>query len=185
MFKNYLELQNYVFENDIKIIDFKVVTLTGKWNHLSIPSTRLSEKIFSEGIGFDGSSYGYAVIESSDMVFIPDLTTAFIDPFCTTPTLSMIANIYEIVEGAKRFEGDPRFVAEKAEKYLKDLEIGDEFVVGPEFEFNIFDHVSYEVKNNHQEVSIDAYQAEWNSNKKENNPGYKVPVQKGYHVSLP
>jgi glutamine synthetase len=146
MFKNYLELQNYVFENDIKIIDFKVVTLTGKWNHLSIPSTRLSEKIFTDGIGFDGSSYGYAVIESSDMVFIPDLKTAFMDPFCATPTLSMIANIYEIVDGAKRFEGDPRFVAEKAEKYLKDLQIGDEFVVGPEFEFYIFDHASYEVK---------------------------------------
>lgn len=185
MFKNYLELQNYVYENDIKIIDFKIVTLTGKWNHLSIPATRLNENIFKDGIGFDGSSYGYAVIENSDMVFIPDLTTSFIDPFCTIPTLSMIANIYEIVDGTKRFEGDPRFVAEKAEKYLKELSIGDEFVVGPEFEFYIFDQVSYEVKNNHQEVSIDAYQAEWNSNNKENNPAYKVPTQKGYHIGLP
>lgn len=185
MFKDFSELRNYVFENDIKIIDFKIVTLTGKWNHLSIPSTRLSEKIFSEGIGFDGSSYGYAVIENSDMIFIPDLTTAFIDPFCEILTLSMIANIYEVRNGIKRFEGDPRFVAEKAEKYLKELNFGDEFVIGPEFEFYIFDHVSYEVKSNHQEVTIDSFESPWNSNSKDYNFGYKVPTQKGYHVGLP
>lgn len=185
MFKSYNELKNYVHENEVKIIDFKIITIAGKWRHLSIPYTRLSERIFTEGIGFDGSSYGYASIESSDMVFVPDMTTSFIDPYCETKTLSMIANIYEVKNETKRFEGDPRHVAEKAEKVMKELSIADQFVIGPEFEFYIFDHMSYEVKNNHQEVTIDSKQAAWNSNSKVDNLGYKVPVQQGYHAALP
>lgn len=185
MFRNYDELKSFVDEKGIKIIDFKIVTMTGKWNHLSIPSTRLSEKVFTDGIGFDGSSYGYAVVENSDMLFIPDLKTAFVDPFCEIPTLSMIANIYEVRDGVKRFEGDPRYMAQKAESYVKELGIADEYVVGPEFEFYLFDHMSYEVQHNHQEVTIDSYQAPWNTNNKENNQGYKMPFQGGYHAALP
>lgn len=185
MFKNFEELQSFVEEKGILIVDFKIVTLTGRWNHLSIPVTRLNEKVFTEGIGFDGSSYGYASIESSDMVFIPDLSTAFVDPYCAIPTLSMIANIYELHNGTNRFQGDPRFVAEKAMEYLKENKIADDFIVGPEFEFYVFDHISYEVKNNHQEVTIDSMEAPWNSNSKENNQGYKTPFQKGYHAALP
>lgn len=185
MFKSFDELQAFINEKGIKIIDFKVVTLTGKWNHLSIPVTRLNPKIFTEGIGFDGSSYGYAVIEKSDMVFIPDMSTAFVDTYCQVPTLSMIANIYQLGESVKRFEGDPRFVAEKAMSYLKENKIADDFVIGPEFEFYVFDHISYEVKGNHQEVTIDSYEAPWNTNNKENNQGYKTPFQRGYHSALP
>lgn len=185
MFTNYAELLNFVEEKGIKIIDFKIVTLAGKWNHLSIPSARLNEKIFTEGIGFDGSSYGYAAIESSDMVFIPDMSTAFVDSFCAIPTLSMIANIYNVGKKRTRYSGDPRFVAEKAEKYLKDLDIADEYIIAPEFEFYLFDHISYEVKKNHQEVTIDSVEAPWNTNKKENNLGYKVHDQDGYHAALP
>lgn len=185
MFNGFDELQSFVKEKNIKIIDFKIVTLTGKWNHLSIPVTRLNPKIFTEGIGFDGSSYGYAVIEKSDMVFIPDMSTACIDPYCVIPTLSMIANIYQLGDRVERFEGDPRFVTEKAMAYLKDNGIADDFVIGPEFEFYVFDHISYEVKGNHQEVTIDSYEAPWNTNNKENNQGYKTPFQKGYHAALP
>jgi glutamine synthetase len=185
MFSNFEELQNFVKEKNIKIIDFKIVTLTGKWNHLSIPVTRLSPRIFTDGIGFDGSSYGYAVIEKSDMVFIPDVATAFIDPYCEVPTLSMIANIYQLGDAVERFEGDPRFVTEKAINYLKEMGIADDFVIGPEFEFYVFDHISFEVKANHQEVTIDSNEAPWNSNNKENNQGYKTPFQKGYHAALP
>lgn len=185
MFRTFEELEKFVSERGIKIIDFKIVTLAGKWNHLSIPVTRLSPKIFTDGIGFDGSSYGYAVIEKSDMVFIPDLSTAFVDPYCEVPTLSMIANIYQLGDIVERFDGDPRFVAEKAMNYLKENKIADDFVIGPEFEFYVFDHISYEVKSNHQEVTIDSYEAPWNTNNKENNQGYKTPFQKGYHAALP
>lgn len=185
MFKNFNELKKFVEENGIKIIDFKVVTLPGRWNHLSIPVERLNEKIFEEGIGFDGSSYGYSSIENSDMCFIPDLTTAFVDTYCKVPTVSMIANIYTVGREEGRFSGDPRFVAEKAEEFLKKTGIADEFVIGPEFEFYLFDHISFEAKNNHQEVTIDSKQAYWNTNEKEENYGYKVPFQRGYHRDLP
>lgn len=185
MFNSFTELKEFVQKENIKIVDFKIITLPGRWNHLAIPVERLNEKVFTEGIGFDGSSYGYSTIEDSDMCFIPDMTTAFVDPYCKVPTLSMIANIYTIGNNEGRFAGDPRFVAEKAKKCMKDLGIADEYVIGPEFEFYIFDHISYEVKNNHQEITIDSQESPWNTNDKEKNFGYKVPFQNGYHMGLP
>lgn len=185
MFNNIDEVQQFIKENNIKFVDFKVVTLPGRWNHLTIPVQRLSEKTFSEGIGFDGSSYGYSTIEDSDMRFIPDMTTAFVDPYCKTPTLSMIANMYTLGKREGRFSGDPRFIAEKAEKYMQECGIADEYAIGPEFEYYIFDHVNYEVTNHHQEVSIDSKQAPWNTNDKGENFGYKAPFQKSYHLGLP
>jgi len=172
-------------ENNIKFIDFKVVTLVGRWNHLTIPVERLSEKTFTDGIGFDGSSYGYSTIEDSDMRFVPDMTTSFVDPYCKIPTLSMIANMYTLGKREGRFSGDPRFIAQKAEEYMIELGIADEYVIGPEFEFYIFDHINYEVTNYHQEVFIDSNQAPWNTNNKETNFGYKAPFQKSYHLGLP
>ena len=184
MFKNTEEVKKYCQDSGIKIIDFKLTDLTGRWHHLSIPTERFSDKIFDEGIGFDGSSYGFLTVEKSDMVFIPDISTAFIDPFCSIPTLSMIANIYKLDSGIKRFDGDPRFVAEKAEKFMIESGIADENRIGPEFEFYVFDSVSFENKANHMEVSIDAGQAEWNSNKEYGN-GYKIGHKGGYHAALP
>lgn len=186
MFKNYDELKRYCFENEVEIIDFKVADLNGRWHHLSIPSGRLSERIFSEGIGFDGSSYGFKTIEKSDMVFIPDISRAFIDPFCKHQTLSMIGDIYSLEQGIKRYEADPRYIMQKAQNYLLDTQIADEFILGPEFEFYIFDHISYENKPNHMEVMIDSVQADWNSNEKNiENLGYKVSHKGGYHAALP
>lgn len=184
MFNSYKELEAYVKERDIKIIDFKIITLEGKWNHLSIPSVRLSERLFKDGIGFDGSSYGYSSIENSDMCFIPDISTAFEDYYCEEPTLSMIGDIYTVGKQEGRFSGDPRYIAEKAGQYLKAEHIADEFIIAPEFEFYIFDNIAYEVKNKHQEVTINSKQAYWSSNEKNDN-GYKVTFQKGYHAGLP
>lgn len=185
MFRDYKELLNYIDQNGIRIIDFKVVTLSGRWNHLSIPVERLSEKVFTDGIGFDGSSYGYSTVEKSDMYFVPDLSTAFIDKYYKIPTLSMIANIYNTGEEEARFSGDPRYIAEKAEKYLKKTGIADEYLIAPEFEFYVFDNVSFEVKHEHQEVTVNSKQAYWSSNEKDSNNGYKVPYQNGYHMGLP
>jgi glutamine synthetase len=184
MFKSYKEFKEYVEKENIKIIDFKVITLQGKWNHLAIPVERLSGKLFEEGIGFDGSSYGYSSIENSDMCFIPDYTTAFVDSYCKIPTLSMIANIYTVGKNEERFSGDPRYIAEKANEYLRKTKIADNFVIAPEFEFYIFDNVAYEINHEHQEVTINSKQAYWNSNSKEDN-GYKIPFQSGYHAALP
>lgn len=187
MFSNFNEMKQFCNEKGIEIVDFKIVDLTGRWHHLSIPVTRLNPGIFSEGIGFDGSSYGYSVIEKSDMVFVPDMKTAFVDPFCDIPTLSMIADIYELkASGKERYSGDPRYIVEKAEELLKSTGIADENILGPEFEFYLFDHISYETKHEHQEVTIDSVQAPWNTNdKKDINLGYKMHYQKGYHAALP
>ena len=119
------------------------------------------------------------------MCFIPDMSTAFIDSYCKIKTLSMIANIYTIGKNEGRFSGDPRFISEKAEKCMRDLDIADEYLIAPEFEFYIFDHISYETKGCHQEVTIDSAESPWNANIKDKNLGYKVPFQKGYHMGLP
>lgn len=186
MFNNAQEVKEYCQENEIKIIDFKVSDLTGRWHHLSIPAGRFSEEVMTDGIGFDGSSYGFLTVEKSDMVFIPDLSTAFVDPFCDILTLSMIGNIYSL-EGSNvhRYKDDPRFIAEKAEKFMIESKIADQNILGPEFEFYIFDKVAYENKPNHMEATVDSIQAGWNTNDMIDNQGYKVGHKGGYHVALP
>jgi len=186
LFKNLTEVKEFCNSKGIKIVDFKITDLTGRWHHLSIPVTRLNEKVLEEGIGFDGSNYGFKTVEKSDMVFIPDLNTAFIDPFCEIPTLSMIGDIYALEGGIRRYEGDPRYIAEKAEKFMISTGIADENIIGPEFEFYLFDQIAYESRPEHQEVAIDSAQAEWNTNDQyEKNLGYKVRHKGGYHLALP
>ena len=120
------------------------------------------------------------------MVFIPDIKSAFVDPFFREPTLTMIGDIHTLDGGRERYEGDPRYVAEKAERYLHKSGIADTCLLGPEFEFYILDHVSYRNSPNHMEVFLDSVQAEWNSADREaKNLGYKVPAHGGYHVDLP
>lgn len=187
MFSTYNEVKNFCDNKGIEMLDFKITDLSGRWHHLSIPVSRLNEGIFEEGIGFDGSSYGYSTVENSDMLFIPDIATSFVDPFCEIPTLSMIADIYELRHNEKfRFSGDPRYIAEKAEELLKSTGIADCAMLGPEFEFYLFDHISYETTHEHQEVTVDSIQAPWNTNDKRGvNLGYKMPYQNGYHAALP
>lgn len=186
MFKSLNEAKEFCSSKGISIVDFKIADLAGRWHHLSIPVSRLNEKIFEEGIGFDGSSYGFLTVEKSDMVFIPDLSTAFVDPFCEEPTLSMIGDIFTLEGEIARYEGDPRYIAEKAEKFMISTGIADENIIGPEFEFYVFDRIAFESKPNHQEVTIDSKQAEWNTNALyESNLGYKVRHKGGYHLALP
>lgn len=125
----------------IEIIDFKVVDLAGSWHHLSIQVERFDERLLEDGIGFDGSSYVFLSVEKSDMIFKPDIRTAFVDPICEVPTLSMIADIYQITYKNEKFQSDLRYIAEKAEMYLIETGIADENIIGPEFEFYVFDHV--------------------------------------------
>jgi len=120
------------------------------------------------------------------MVFKPDFNFAFEDPFAEIPTLSVIGNIYSLGEKVERFRGDPRYIAEKAEAYLKSTDIADQVLFGPEFEFYLLDHISYAIERNNISVFLDAEQAEWHSKDNEyQNQGFKVPYQKGYHVDIP
>ena len=186
MFSNLEEVTNYCNENIIKMVDFKMIDLFGRWRHLTIPVDRFTEETMNSGIGFDASNYTFAPVEKSDMVFIPDLTTAFHDPFAKIPTLSMIGDVFAIsADKLFRFDQDPRTVANKAEEYMKSTDIADMIKIGPEFEFYVFDHVSYEVKQNSCSFKVDANQAEWNSNHYENNLGYKTPLKGGYHITPP
>jgi len=169
------------------MIDFKIIDLIGRWRHLSIPSSRLTPDILKCGIGFDGSNYGFAPIEKSDMVFIPDISSAVIDPFTKVPTLSMIGDVYVISEPENyRFDQDPRAIAYKAEEYMKSSGIADEIRLGPEFEFYVFDHINYECSPQKVGFRIDTEQAIWNSNAdKYQNLGYKIPLKGGYHITPP
>ncbi|MDL2318987.1 type I glutamate--ammonia ligase [Eubacteriales bacterium OttesenSCG-928-A19] len=174
-------------EKQIRMVDFKTVDISGRWRHLSIPVQRLSEDTMRYGIGFDGSSYHFAPVENSDMVFIPDLDSAVVDPFTEIPTLTMIGDVMVIERpDNKPFDQYPRNVAKAAMAYMRVQGIADEMVIGPEFEFHLLDHVSFEVSPNRVAHHIDAEEADWNSRVDDRrNPGYFTPHKGGYHECLP
>ncbi|MGM0410188.1 MAG: type I glutamate--ammonia ligase [Bacillota bacterium] len=186
MFNNYEGLVEYVKDNEIKMLDFKIPELTGGFRHLTVPAQRLSPELFEEGFGFDGSNYGYADIESSDMVFIPDYTTAFLDPFWEKATLSFLGGIFEITDdGKKPFINDSRTILNRALNYMEDNDIADQFILGPEFEYYILDHVSFWNEANSSGYNVDSFQSAWNSDELEDNLGYKVGHEDGYHRDAP
>ena len=173
-------------DEEIRIVDFKMTDIDGRWRHLSIPVERLNEDTMTYGVGFDGSNYGYAPVESSDMVFVPDLDSATIDQFAAVPTLSMIGDVMVIDRPQNRpFDQYPRNVARRAVEYLKETGIADTMVVGPEYEFYVFDGVQYENRPESAGYHIDCVQAEWNGGNPANNSGYQVRHHAGYHTSLP
>ena len=189
MFKTVKEAQKFIKDNDIKMIDFKMIDIDGRWRHITIPSNRLNEDTMIYGIGFDGSNYGYAAVEKSDMVFIPNLESAQIDPFVSQPTLTMTGDVCiigKVGEANRPFDQYPRNVAIRAQEYMKETGIADKMIIGPEFEFHLLDHVSYEAKPNRVAYEVDTEQSEWNSGENEvQNLGYKVPGHGGYHIAAP
>lgn len=181
--KNIMELCR---EKHVEMIDFKMTDLNGRWRHITIPKDRFNEELFQYGIGFDGSNYGFAPIEKSDMVFIPDPDTAVLDPFTEIPTLTLCGDVCVIKEKNEPFDQYPRNVAKRAIAYMKETKIADRMVIGPEFEFHILDHVSYTVSPERSAYHIDTRQAEWNSGAEEYaNNGYGVPYKGGYHAAVP
>lgn len=168
----------------IEIIDFKMTDIDGRWRHLCSPAQRLTEETLTYGIGFDGSNYGYAPVESSDMVFVPDLDTAVVDPFAKA--VSMIGDVLVIDRPHNRlFDQYPRSVAKRAVEYMRASGVADRMVIGPEYEFYLFDAVRYENRPNAAGYHIDAVQAEWNSAAPDNNNGYLLSHKAGYHACLP
>jgi len=186
MFQNLKQVKDYCRDCNIKMIDFMMIDLIGRWRHLTIPEVRLSEHTMEHGIGFDGSNYGFASIDKSDMVFMPDLSSAYVDAFAEVPTLAMIGDVYVIDHPKnRRFDQDPRNVAYNAQEYMKKLGIADEMRIGPEFEFHVFDHIDYTVTPNGSRYNIDVEQAEWNTGDAGHNLGYKIPRKGGYHIAPP
>ena len=184
MDKNIQHVLDLIREHDIKMVDFKMVDINGQYRHVTIPAQNFNEEVMKNGIGFDASNYGYAVVEKSDMVFIPDPDTALIDPFCSIPTLSMTGNAMIIDHPENRpLAQYPRNIVLAAEQYMKDMGIADTMLILPEFEFYLFDQVGWEVQPNSVGFSVDAVQAHWNSGVEDT--GNIVPKQKNYHIAKP
>lgn len=180
------DAREYCEKNNIKMIDFKMTDLDGRWRHITIPASSFTEDTMKYGIGFDGSNYGYAPVENSDMVFIPDLSSAEVDPFYEVPTLTMVGDVYVIGKGNAEntpFDQYPRNVLRRAVDYMKSTGIADEMIIGPEFEFYLFDKVSYEMKHDRAMFTVDTEQAEWNSSKE--GTGYQCHAKGGYHITNP
>ncbi len=178
------DFMNLIKEHDIKMVDFKIVDINGQYRHVTIPAQQFSAETLKDGIGFDASNYGYAVVEKSDMVFIPDLDTAVVDPFCEIPTLSVTGNAMIIDYPENRpLDQYPRNIVLAAEQYMKDSGIADTMLILPEFEFHLFDNVGWSVQPNNIGVDIDVAQAYWNTEME--GKGRIVPHQKAYHVAKP
>ncbi len=178
-----------ISQKKIQFIDFKFTDLPGTWNHISIPVKHLEASTFSDGISFDGSSIrGFQLINESDMLLKPDPETAFIDPFCDTPTLSFVCNVVNPV-GMIDYSRDPRNIAQKAENYLKKSGVGDTVFFGPEAEFYIFDEIAYDQTSNQSFHFIDSAEGAWNTGKRHleesKNLGYKIPHKRGYFPVSP
>ncbi len=169
-----------------KMMDIKFVDTFGSWQHFSCPIRELSAEIFTDGLGFDGSSIrGWKSIEASDMLALPDPATAFLDPFTKEPTLSLTCTIAETLT-KEPYSRDPRGIAQKAERYLVSTGIADTAVFGPEAEFFIFDNVQFDSKSNGTFYSVDSEEGIWNTGREEMpNLGYKIRHKEGYFPAPP
>jgi len=181
------QVTDLIKKNNIQIIDLKFNDLPGLWQHFSIPPADLTEiddfttSIWVDGIGFDGSSIrGFQKIQESDMILIPDPTTARIDPACSIPTLSITCDIFDPLT-KEPYSRDPRYIAKKAEEHLRSTGIADTSYWGPELEFFIFDDIRFDQTENCAYYYVDSVEGEWNSGREENpNLGYKPRFKEGY-----
>jgi len=148
---------------DVEMVDLRFTDLLGMWHHFTMPAGELSEELFEEGTGFDGSSIrAFKEIHESDMILIPDPETAVMDQIYEVPTLIIICDIYDPVT-LQPYTRDPRYVAKKAEAYLKQTGIADISYWGPEAEFFLFDSVTYGGATNEAFYHIDSSEGWWNS----------------------
>ncbi len=175
------EALKFAKEKNARMVNLKFLDFIGIWQHFSIPVAELSEDVFEDGLGFDGSSIrGWQPIHASDMLVVPDSSTAVIDPFPETTTLSLICNIVDPIT-REPYSRDPRNIAQKAEAHLKSTGIGDTAYFGPEPEFFIFDDIRYNQASNHGYYYIDSVEGAWNTGREESpNLGYKPRHKEGY-----
>jgi glutamine synthetase len=180
------EVKKLVDDAGVKIVDLRFVDLPGVWQHFSLPAKELSDDLYGEGIGFDGSSIrGFQQIQESDMLLIADPETAYVDPTLEVPTLSMICNVFDPVT-REAYTRDPRHIAQKAEAFLKSSGIADISYWGPEAEFYIFDSVRYDQNAQCGYYYVDSNEGVWNTGKNDSaNLGYKLRHKEGYFPCPP
>src|ERR1700723_65028 len=175
-----VEVLQFAKENGARQVDVRFSDIPGLQHHISYPIGELSEGSFTDGFGIDGSSIrGWAAINESDMLLIPDAGTAFMDPFMETPTVVMIGDVRDPLT-RQNYERDPRWIARKAELYLNNSGAGDTSYFGAEAEFFIFDNIRFD-QNAHQGFYfIDADEGRWNSSREKDNLGYRPRYKEGY-----
>ncbi|HEY3421950.1 MAG TPA: type I glutamate--ammonia ligase [Methanocellaceae archaeon] len=177
------KIRSLIKEKKIKYVDYKFIDVPGTWQHKTHPITELTDDIFTEGTGFDGSSIrGFQSIEDSDMLLIPDAESVFVDPFIAEPTISLTCDVLD-PDGLKPYARDPRNIAAKAEAYLKTTGIADTCYMGPELEFFIFDDVQFDVLTPYKGTgySINSNEGIWNANNNSGcNLGHRPRFKEGY-----
>lgn len=174
-------VMSMIKRHDVKMIDFRFTDMPGQWQHFSIPANTFEEKMFEDGLGFDGSSIrGWQSINESDMLIMPDPATANIDPFIQMKTLSMICDIHDPIT-KEPYSRDPRYIAKKAVAFLEKSKIADSAYFGPEAEFFILDHVAYNVNEYSSWYKVDSREGFWNTGSElEANLGHKIRQKEGY-----
>lgn len=175
------ELLKQIKDLDIKMADMRFTDIPGTAHHITVPVKFLDEEIFGLGVGFDGSSVrGFQSIENSDMSMVPDVTTAYLDPFCSEKTIVFYCDIKDPIT-RDSYSKDPRNIAKKAEEYLKSSGMGDTAFIGPEAEFFIFNDVKYDSGSNFAFHEVDSVEGSWNTGKDEGpNLGHKPRHKEGY-----
>ncbi|MCP5059676.1 MAG: type I glutamate--ammonia ligase [bacterium] len=169
-------------ENNAVMVDFRFIDWPGTWQHCSFPISEVDESTFEDGMGFDGSSIrGWQAIHESDMLMVPDASTAFMDPFFAHPTLVLICDIVDPITH-QPYHRDPRHIARKAEAHLRQTGIGDTVFFGPEAEFFVFNDARFSTGANHGFFEVDSVEGIWNSGREEEggNLGYKPRHKEGY-----
>jgi glutamine synthetase len=174
------EVLEFAKKNGAKQLDLRFTDLPGLQQHVSYPITELSEDSFEEGFGFDGSSIrGWAAINESDMLLLPDPTTALMDPFYQVPTLVLLCEIIDPIT-RQHYDRDPRWIARKAETYLGTTGTGDTAFFGAEAEFFIFDNIRFDSNQHSGYYFIDADEGRWNTGREGVNLGYRPRYKEGY-----
>ena len=168
-------------EKGAELVDLKFMDLIGTWQHFTIPISEYDTDLFEDGSGFDGSSIrGWQPINASDMLVIPDPSTAVMDPFCEKPTLSLLGNIVDPIT-REPYSRDPRCIAKKAETYVQSGGFGEVAYFGPEPEFFILDEVRFDQNAYEGYYHINSVEGVWNSGREESpNLGYKPRHKEGY-----
>jgi glutamine synthetase len=171
-------------EQNAVLVDIRFTDLFGMWHHFTIPAENLHEDVFEDGLGFDGSSIrGFQAINESDMLLIPDPESLFFDPFPEHKTAVLICDIEDPIT-RERYSRDPRYVAKKAEQYLRSTGIGDTAFIGPEAEFFLFDKLRYASGPQGSFYEVDSDEAHWNSGA-EDSLGYTHRPKGGYFPCPP
>ncbi len=182
MFDDFNQAVEFIHSQAIEQVDLKFSDLWGRWHHVTVSASRFDRGLMDRGIGFDGSSVGFKGVSSGDMVLVPDLETGFVDPFWDLPTVSFICTTLE-ADTRKLFPFDPRSIARRAEDFMRSEGIADTVLWGPEFEFYVFNGVSYENGMNVAAYRVESDEGEWNSDRM--GSGYAMPVHGGYHAIPP